>query len=80
LPPRNHPPAAPLPLQVRYLVTIFCAFVFGTMYLGLGSQYNTQQDIQNIMGALYALNVFLGLMNAFTVLEPRAKERAVYYR
>lgn len=40
----------------------------------------TQQDISNVMGALYASVLFLGVNNASTVQPIVAVERSVYYR
>ncbi len=40
----------------------------------------TQQDILNVMGALYATVIFLGITNASTVQPIVAVERSVFYR
>ncbi len=40
----------------------------------------TQQDIFNVMGALYATVIFLGITNASTVQPIVAVERSVFYR
>lgn len=40
----------------------------------------TQQDIFNVMGALYAAVLFLGVNNASSVQPVVAVERSVFYR
>jgi hypothetical protein len=40
----------------------------------------TQQDVFNVMGALYAAVIFLGVNNASTVQPVVAVERSVFYR
>jgi hypothetical protein len=40
----------------------------------------SQQDILNVMGALYATVLFLGFNNASTVQPVVAVERSVFYR
>ena len=40
----------------------------------------TQQDLFNVMGALYAAVLFLGVNNAASVQPVVAVERSVYYR
>jgi len=41
---------------------------------------NTQQDVFNVMGALYAAVIFLGVNNASSVQPVVAVERSVFYR
>lgn len=41
---------------------------------------DTQQDIFNVMGALYAAVLFLGVNNASSVQPIVAVERSVFYR
>ena len=66
--------------QVRFGITVGCALIFGSMYFGLGTVYETQTDILNIMGCLYAMNILIGLLNGFSVQQVVAKERVVYFR
>ena len=40
----------------------------------------TEQDVFNVMGALYASVLFLGVNNASSVQPVVAVERSVYYR
>ena len=40
----------------------------------------TEQDLFNVMGALYAAVLFLGVNNASSVQPVVAVERSVYYR
>ncbi|CAL5440391.1 unnamed protein product [Camellia sinensis] len=72
---RNPPYAA-----VRFLFVIFIALLFGTIFWDLGSKRETQQDIFNAMGSMYAAVLFLGVQNASSVQPVVAIERTVFYR
>ncbi|KAL2643201.1 hypothetical protein R1flu_010788 [Riccia fluitans] len=65
---------------VRFSFTAVCALIFGSIYFNLGSKRDTQQDIFNVMGALYSAVIFLGVNNASTVQPVVAVERTVFYR
>ncbi|KAK4481902.1 hypothetical protein RD792_012814 [Penstemon davidsonii] len=65
---------------VRMLYTIFLALVFGSMFWDLGSKLDTEQDIFNAMGSMYAATFFLGNQSASSVQPVVAVERAVFYR
>ncbi|KAH9560799.1 hypothetical protein CY35_06G126700 [Sphagnum magellanicum] len=65
---------------VRFFFSTVCALIFGTAFWNLGSKRGTQQDIFNVMGALYATVIFLGITNASTVQPIVAVERSVFYR
>ncbi|KAK4481011.1 hypothetical protein RD792_011879 [Penstemon davidsonii] len=65
---------------VRFLFTIFIALIFGTMFWDLGSRWNTQQDLFNAMGSMYAAVLFLGFQYGSTVQPVVAIERTVFYR
>ncbi|KAM7480400.1 hypothetical protein LguiA_028613 [Lonicera macranthoides] len=65
---------------VRFLFTTFIALMFGTMFWDLGSKRETQQDLFNAMGSMYAAVLFLGVQNASSVQPVVAVERTVFYR
>ncbi|KAG6540832.1 hypothetical protein Mapa_017810 [Marchantia paleacea] len=62
---------------VRFFFTTICALIFGSIYWDRGE---TQQDVLNVMGALYAAVLFLGVNNASSVQPVVAVERTVFYR
>ncbi|KAI3454014.1 hypothetical protein Pfo_010677 [Paulownia fortunei] len=65
---------------VRFLFTTFIALIFGTMFWDLGSKWNTQQDLFNAMGSMYAAINFLGFQYSSTVQPVVDIERTVFYR
>ncbi|KAL8536980.1 hypothetical protein ACS0TY_012239 [Phlomoides rotata] len=65
---------------VRFLFTTAIALVFGTMFWDIGSKMNTQQDLINAMGSMYAAVNFLGFQYGSTVQPVVAIERTVFYR
>ncbi|KAL2544694.1 ABC transporter G family member 40 [Forsythia ovata] len=65
---------------VRFLFTTFIALIFGTMFWDLGSKWNTQQDLFNAMGCMYAAINFLGFQYSSSVQPVVAVERTVFYR
>ncbi|KAL8521834.1 hypothetical protein ACS0TY_012121 [Phlomoides rotata] len=65
---------------VRFLFTTAIALVFGTMFWDIGSKMDTQQDLTNAMGSMYAAVNFLGFQYGSTVQPVVAIERTVFYR
>ncbi|KAJ7531928.1 hypothetical protein O6H91_14G065000 [Diphasiastrum complanatum] len=70
----------PLYCVVRMFFTTICALLFGTIFWDLGSKRGTQQDLFNVMGALYSSVMFIGVNNSSSVQPVVAVERTVYYR
>ncbi|KAL0441591.1 UNVERIFIED_CONTAM: Pleiotropic drug resistance protein 1 [Sesamum radiatum] len=70
----------PLYSAVRILYTAFLALMFGSMFWDLGSKKDTQQDLINAMGSMYASVFFLGVQLASSVQPVVAVERTVFYR
>ncbi|KAK1363006.1 hypothetical protein POM88_038567 [Heracleum sosnowskyi] len=56
------------------------AVMFGSMFWDLGSKMDSQQDLFNAMGSMYAACLFLGVQNAASVQPVVAVERTVFYR
>ncbi|KAL7122203.1 hypothetical protein ACP275_01G030300 [Erythranthe tilingii] len=65
---------------VRLLFTTFIALLFGTIFWGIGSKRERQQDVFNAMGSMYVAVLFLGIQNATSVQPVVAIERTVFYR
>ncbi|XP_050366553.1 pleiotropic drug resistance protein 1-like [Argentina anserina] len=65
---------------VRLLFTTFIALMFGTIFWDLGSKRESQQDLFNAMGSMYAAVLFIGVQNATSVQPVVAIERTVFYR
>ncbi|KAL9264841.1 Pleiotropic drug resistance protein 1-like protein [Drosera capensis] len=65
---------------VKFWFTTFIALMFGSMFWQLGKKYNTQQDLFNAMGSMYAAVLFLGVQNASSVQPVVSVERTVFYR
>ncbi|KAL0291437.1 UNVERIFIED_CONTAM: Pleiotropic drug resistance protein 1 [Sesamum radiatum] len=70
----------PLYSAVRILYTAFLALMFGSMFWDLGSKRDTEQDLINAMGSMYASVFFLGVQLASSVQPVVAVERTVFYR
>ncbi|XP_073114916.1 ABC transporter G family member 36 [Elaeis guineensis] len=65
---------------VRFIFTTIIALWFGTIFWDLGTRRNSQQDLFNAMGSMYAAVLFLGVQNASSVQPVVAIERTVFYR
>lgn len=65
---------------MRMFFTTIIAIMLGTIFWNLGSKVEQQQDIYNVMGAMYAATLFLGITNANTVQPVVDIERTVFYR
>ncbi|KAG5551933.1 hypothetical protein RHGRI_010140 [Rhododendron griersonianum] len=65
---------------VRLMFTTFIALMFGTIFWGLGSKWETKQDLFNAMGSMFAAVLFIGVQNATSVLPVVGIERTVFYR
>lgn len=65
---------------VRYFFCLIMALLVGGVFFGLGEKRSTQQDLFNVMGALYTAALFMGWNNAASVQPIVAVERTVFYR
>ncbi|XP_078447155.1 pleiotropic drug resistance protein 2-like isoform X2 [Wolffia australiana] len=65
---------------VRFITTIAMALFFGSLFWNKGQQTSTQQDVLNLIGAVYCSIFFLGLTIGSTVQPVVAIERTVFYR
>ncbi|GJU35135.1 AAA+ ATPase domain-containing protein, partial [Tanacetum coccineum] len=64
----------------RFVTTIVIAILFGVVFWKKGEKMENQQDLLNILGALYAIVVFIGAINQNAVQPIVAVERTVFYR
>ncbi|RAL37256.1 hypothetical protein DM860_004178 [Cuscuta australis] len=65
---------------VRFFYTLIISLMLGTICWGFGSKRDTQQDIFNAMGSIYAAVLFIGVTNATAVQPVVSVERFVSYR
>ncbi|KAL3536142.1 hypothetical protein ACH5RR_004603 [Cinchona calisaya] len=66
--------------SIRLFLTIVCGIIFGIIFWGKGEKMQVQQDLMNLMGAIYACVLFLGATNASSVQGVVSVERTVFYR
>ncbi|RVW54019.1 hypothetical protein VitviT2T_004694 [Vitis vinifera] len=65
---------------VRFFYTVIISLMFGTICWKFGSKRETQQDIFNAMGSMYAAVLFIGITNATAVQPVVYVERSVSCR
>jgi hypothetical protein len=65
---------------VRYLLTVLIGLVFSFVFYKLGGHVTTQQGITNVLGALYASTIFLGIINSIVLQPIAAENRGIMYR
>lgn len=65
---------------VRFFSTAVFGILFGVIFWNKGDKISTQQDLLNLLGAIYAAILFLGASNATAVQSVVAVERTVFYR
>ncbi|KAM0946163.1 putative ABC-2 type transporter, P-loop containing nucleoside triphosphate hydrolase [Dioscorea sansibarensis] len=65
---------------MRFFTTIITGVLFGTIFWNKFNKLNKEQEVFNILGALYGSVFFLGATNCNTVQPVIAIERAVFYR
>ncbi|XP_051148620.1 ABC transporter G family member 32 [Andrographis paniculata] len=65
---------------VRFFYTVIISLMLGTICWEFGSKRDTQQDIFNAMGSMYAAVLFIGVTNGGAVQPVVSVERFVSYR
>ncbi|XP_054800906.1 ABC transporter G family member 39-like [Prosopis cineraria] len=65
---------------VRFFLTTVMGVLFGLIFWGKGNKTHKQQDLMNLLGAMYSAVFFLGGTNASAVQPIVAIERTVFYR
>ncbi|XP_073296856.1 pleiotropic drug resistance protein 1-like [Primulina huaijiensis] len=70
----------PLYSAVRIVYSTFLAIIFGSMFWDIGGKRETEQNVFNAMGSMYASVFFLGVQIASSVQPVVSVERTVFYR
>eukprot|EP00877_Chromochloris_zofingiensis_P000595 jgi/Chrzof1/10536/Cz05g02120.t1 len=65
---------------VKFVFCTVLGVLLGTIYLNLGQERGTSNDVFNVMGALFICITFLGTSNASGVQPVVSLERPVFYR
>ncbi|KAK1396576.1 hypothetical protein POM88_006439 [Heracleum sosnowskyi] len=65
---------------IRFFMTAVIGLIFGIIFWKKGDNMHKQQDLSNLMGAMYAAVLFLGGTNTSAVQSVVAIERTVFYR
>ncbi|KAI3947486.1 hypothetical protein MKX01_028391 [Papaver californicum] len=65
---------------IRLFTTTVIGILFGVIFWDKGDKTSKQQDLQNLLGAMYSATLFLGAGNAAAVQSIVAVERTVFYR
>ncbi|KAL3646512.1 Pleiotropic drug resistance protein 2 [Castilleja foliolosa] len=65
---------------IRFFMTTVIGILFGIIFWNKGEQMSTQQDLMNLLGAMYSAIMFLGGTNTSAVQSVVAVERTVFYR
>ncbi|KAG8374150.1 hypothetical protein BUALT_Bualt11G0100900 [Buddleja alternifolia] len=65
---------------IRFFMTIAIGLIFGTIFWNKGQKIEKQQELQNLLGAIYAAVLFLGATNGTSVQGVVSIERTVFYR
>ncbi|XP_077235852.1 pleiotropic drug resistance protein 2-like [Tasmannia lanceolata] len=65
---------------VRFFLTVVIGILFGTIFWNTGKKFSKQQELLNLLGAMYASIFFIGATNATTVQPVVSIERTVFYR
>ncbi|KAL7108005.1 hypothetical protein ACP275_06G088600 [Erythranthe tilingii] len=64
----------------RFFMTTIIGIIFGVIFWNKGTQLSKQQDLMNLLGAMYSAVMFLGGTNTSAVQSVVAVERTVFYR
>ncbi|PIA65301.1 hypothetical protein AQUCO_00100641v1 [Aquilegia coerulea] len=65
---------------VRFFYTVVISLMFGSICWRFGSKRETQQQLSNAMGSMYAAVLFVGITNGTAVQPVVSVERSVSYR
>ncbi|KAL4357686.1 hypothetical protein HN51_028978 [Arachis hypogaea] len=65
---------------IRFFMTIAVGIIFGFIFWKKGDKTETEQDLINLVGAMYTTIFFLGSTNTNAVQPVVAIERTVFYR
>ncbi|KAL1544434.1 Pleiotropic drug resistance protein 2 [Salvia divinorum] len=65
---------------IRFFMTAIIGVIFGVIFWNKGGEMSKQQDLMNLLGAMYSAVMFLGGTNTSAVQSVVAVERTVFYR
>ncbi|XP_022860438.1 pleiotropic drug resistance protein 2-like isoform X2 [Olea europaea var. sylvestris] len=65
---------------IRFFMTTIIGIIFGVIFWKKGRNMSKQQDLMNLLGAMYSAVMFLGGTNTSAVQSVVAVERTVFYR
>ncbi|KAE8684348.1 putative Suppressor of protein silencing 3 [Hibiscus syriacus] len=65
---------------IRFFMTFFVGIIFGMIFWDKGDKIHKEQDLMNLLGAMYSAVLFLGATNTSAVQSIVAIERTVFYR
>ncbi|KAK4784725.1 hypothetical protein SAY86_019093 [Trapa natans] len=65
---------------IRFFMTTVIGVLFGLIFWQKGQDTTKQQDLMNLLGAMYSAVLFLGATNASSVQAVVSIERTVFYR
>ncbi|CAK9176883.1 unnamed protein product [Ilex paraguariensis] len=65
---------------IRFFMTTIIGVIFGIIFWKKGRKMEKQQDLLNLLGAMYSAVMFLGGTNTSSVQSVVAVERTVFYR
>ncbi|MED6148026.1 ABC transporter G member 39 [Stylosanthes scabra] len=65
---------------IRFFMTLLIGLVFGLIFWNKAKNLHKQQDLMNLLGAMYSAVLFLGATNAASVQPVVSVERTVFYR
>lgn len=65
---------------VRFINTFSVSLIFGVVFWQVGSKIDSEQEIFNVLGAVYSSALFLGFANCSIIQPVVALERTVFYR
>lgn len=65
---------------IRFFMTTVIGVIFGVIFWKTGGKMSNQQDLTNLLGAMYSCVVFLGGNYTSSVQSVVAVERTVFYR
>uniref|UniRef100_A0A0E0M013 ABC transporter domain-containing protein n=1 Tax=Oryza punctata TaxID=4537 RepID=A0A0E0M013_ORYPU len=67
-------------IVVKHFFTIIVAFLFGTMFWGIGRKRQDKQALFSAMGSMYSTCLTMGVQNSSSVQPIVSVERIVFYR
>ncbi|RVW34147.1 Pleiotropic drug resistance protein 2 [Vitis vinifera] len=65
---------------IRFFLTIIIGVLFGVIFWNKGEKTDKEQDLINLLGAMFSAVFFLGATNTSSVQPVVAIERTVFYR